>query len=72
MNASAEKTVLLDPRIYKPSAIKSAIKDYSHTVEFESFEQDGKIVIKMRNYPEELSETLAFEFCNYVLWKLKN
>lgn len=67
----AAKTVTLDKRIYKPGAVKAAIKDYSGVSDM-SMESEGEaIVVTIGNWPEEYEDTMEFEFCNYVLWKMR-
>ncbi len=33
---------------------------------------DGNIIVTFENWPEEYEETIELEFCNYVLWKMRN
>ncbi len=66
------RTVTLDARIYKPSAVKATIKDYSDVSDIK-MEKDGRtIIVTFESWPEEYEDTIEFEFCNYTLWKMRN
>ena len=66
------KKISLDSRIYKISAVKSAIRDYAEIADIQLEKQNGALILTLENYPEDLKDTIEMEFCNYALWKLRN
>lgn len=69
MNA---RTLTLDDRLYGPAAVKAAIKDYSGVAGLKMGKKDHAITVTIENWPEEYEDTIEFEFCNYLLWKMRN
>ncbi len=66
------KTLTLDDRLYGTGAVKAAIKDYSRVADLTMGKKDHAITVTIGNWPEEYENTIEFEFCNYVLWKMRN
>ncbi len=57
--------------LYKPRAIKSAIKEYGDLAEF-SLKQKGQyIVVEFKNIDKDVENIIKDEFCNYVLSQLR-
>jgi hypothetical protein len=68
----ATRTVRLDEKIYRAAAVKAAIRDYSEVSDMKMEKKDGAITVTIENWPEEYEETIELEFCNYILWKMRN
>ena len=66
------RQVALSTTIYKVGAVKASIKDYSGVSDISMEKADGNIIVTFENWPEEYEETIELEFCNYVLWKMRN
>lgn len=72
-NASGDvKTLSLDAGIYKLSAVRKAARDYSKFAQFDIRKEDGVIRVEMAHIADTVKESIESEFCNYVLWKLRN
>lgn len=67
-----EKTLVLDPRIYKKAAISQAMKDYRQIAKITVEKDPHSIIVKIKDFPQEHTNTITYEFCNYVLWKMGN
>jgi hypothetical protein len=66
------KTMILDAGIYKAAAVRKAISDYSRFAQFKMHEDDGRIRVEISKIADDVKDTLEYEFCNYILWKLRN
>ncbi|HOO55348.1 MAG TPA: HxsD-like protein [bacterium] len=60
-----------DKSIYKPRAVKKAVRDYSGVVDIKSKDSDDYISVWIENIPEPEAEVIAGEFCNYTLFLMK-
>ena len=69
MNA---RILVLDDRLYGAAAVKAAMKDYSGAADMNMERKDHAITVTINNWPEEYEDTIEFEFCNYLLWKMRN
>ncbi|MFA6449197.1 MAG: HxsD-like protein [bacterium] len=67
-----ERTLTLDDRLYGTVAVKAAIKDYLRVADLTMEKKDHAITVTFGSWPKEYENTIEFEFCNYVLWKMRN
>jgi hypothetical protein len=66
------KTINFNPKIYKISCIKKAIKDYSHLAKFDLKQTKKYIKVIISDIEPEFKDKIADEFCNYVLYLVKS
>ena len=64
--------IALDARIYKQAAVNAAVREYKQLARVSVESHAGTLLITFKDYPQEYKDTIAHEFCNYVLWKLGN
>lgn len=58
-------------QIYKPSAVATAMKDFSDAAHFSVTETTDYLRVTIGNVPPDKLRELAGEFCNYALVKSK-
>lgn len=58
-------------KIYLKSAVKKAMKDYSHLADFVLGQDKNYFLVEIANAPLELKDVFEDEFSNYALSLMK-
>ena len=60
-----------DKPIYKASAVRAAVKDFSGFASFSVENRRDSIIVTINDMAPEVKQHFASEFCNYVIGMMK-
>ena len=62
---------LFSKKIYRPQAVKRAVRDYSQVADIKVKDSKDSLKVSISGVPDDQIEEISGEFCNYVLYLLK-
>ena len=65
------RTLTFQKSVYKPAAIRKAVKDYSRAAAFHVTETPNAVSVRVSQAPGGMLDELCDEFCNYALVMMK-